>query len=485
MNKGAPTIGKIVTMVLFALSCFGLLLFLWLSFGGPVPFKPQGYRVKISFPFADQLAQQADVRISGVSVGKVIDKSLDPHGNRTIGTLEIENQYAPLRADTRAILRIKTILGETYVELTPGTRGAPALPDGALLPRTQVVQAVQLDNIFNALDPTTRAAFQVWQQSLAQAVAGNAQGLSDAIGNLPRFAADASDITRVLDIEHQSVVRLLQNGSSVFAALSQNQAALQNLIRTGETTFATTAAQNRALEQTFRTFPTFLNETKATMTRLKSFALDTDPLLGPLQQVAAQLTPTLRSARQLAPPLQHFFTQLGPLIRVSKTGLPAVASVLDGAKPLLGQLGPFLEQLNPILGWLSLHQQLVSDFISNGAYALSGITTSFAGNGTGHYLRQFQPTGLETLGLFPVRTPTNRGNTYPLPLWAGDPKNLATGMFGNWDCNNTGAPGDGTIAADPAPLVGHPACWVAAPAGNLLGQPQKFPQVRAATYSSK
>ena len=31
-------------MVLFALSCVGLLLFLWLSFGGTIPFNPQGYR---------------------------------------------------------------------------------------------------------------------------------------------------------------------------------------------------------------------------------------------------------------------------------------------------------------------------------------------------------------------------------------------------------------------------------------------------------
>ena len=61
-------------MVLFALSCVGLLLFLWLSFGGKVPFNPQGYQVRISFTNAGELATQADVRIAGVSVGKVISK---------------------------------------------------------------------------------------------------------------------------------------------------------------------------------------------------------------------------------------------------------------------------------------------------------------------------------------------------------------------------------------------------------------------------
>ena len=41
MVKDAPSLGKIAAMVLFALSCFGLLLFLWLSFGGPIPLKPK------------------------------------------------------------------------------------------------------------------------------------------------------------------------------------------------------------------------------------------------------------------------------------------------------------------------------------------------------------------------------------------------------------------------------------------------------------
>ena len=37
MNKAAPSFGRIAAMVVFALSCFGLLLFLWLAFGGAGP----------------------------------------------------------------------------------------------------------------------------------------------------------------------------------------------------------------------------------------------------------------------------------------------------------------------------------------------------------------------------------------------------------------------------------------------------------------
>ena len=55
MQKSAPSLPKVLTMVVFALSCFGLLLFLWLSFGGPIPLKPQGYRVQVAFPEAAAL----------------------------------------------------------------------------------------------------------------------------------------------------------------------------------------------------------------------------------------------------------------------------------------------------------------------------------------------------------------------------------------------------------------------------------------------
>jgi phospholipid/cholesterol/gamma-HCH transport system substrate-binding protein len=480
METGTPSLSKVVTMVLFALSCAGLLLFLWLSFGGTIPFNPQGYRIRVSFQSAGQLATQADVRIAGVTVGKVIDKSLDPNGNRTFATLQIQNKYAPIRSDARAILREKTILGETYVEMSPGSPNAKPVPDGGLLRRGEVQPAVQLDEVFNALDPATRKAFQVWQQQLALSVKGNDQNLNNVLGNLPQFAADATDILRVLDVEHSAVVRLVQNGGTVFSALSQDQSALRNLVTSAGTTFRTTAANNNALAATFKVFPTFLTETKATMTRLKAFSLDTDPLAKALLPVASDLGPTLHSVQVLSPDLRRLFVNLGPLITVSKTGLPGIRDVLLGAKPLLGSLGPFLEQLNPILTWLSLHQQLVSDFISNGAAGLAAKTVSVGGGGVGHYLRQFSPVGPETLSFAPARDANNRGNTYPPPLWLADPNVLRKDNLPSWDCNNTGS---GPVSAINAPVLGRPACWVAPPLPGA--RPGQIPHIQPAKYSSK
>src|SRR5437773_8867063 len=96
MPKEAPSILRVLAMAVFSLSCFGLLLFLWLSFGGPIPLKPKHYQLKVDFPEATTLAQVADVRISGVTIGKVGQKKIDKVGNATTVTLNIDPQYAPI-----------------------------------------------------------------------------------------------------------------------------------------------------------------------------------------------------------------------------------------------------------------------------------------------------------------------------------------------------------------------------------------------------
>jgi virulence factor Mce-like protein len=491
METQSPSLGKVLTMALFALSCLGLMLFMWLSFGGTLPFAAQGYRIQMAFQNAQQLANQADVRIAGVNVGKVVAKKLDPGSDRTLATVELDPQYAPIHENATAILRIKTLLGETYVQLTPGTQNSPAIPDNGVLKTSHVQHAVQLPEIFDALDPQTRHAFQVWQQQLSTAVAGNDQNLNSVLGNLPTFTADANTTLGVLNIEHTAVVGLSRQGGTVFNAISANQSALRGLIRSAETTFHTTAANDNQLAATIHVFPTFLHESKVTLARLKSFALNTDPVLRELVPVTQQLRPTLQSVARLSPNLRHLLDNLQPLITVSRTGLPALSSTINGAIPMLGALGPFLEQLNPIINWIQLHQQLTSDFISQGASGLAAQTTAFGGNEScngvpcGHYLRQIAPNGPETTTYQSTRDVNNRGNTYPPPLWLADPKNFSAGgsFPGNftlpaWDCGPSGG-GSRPVTG------GSPACYLAPNLGPLIGQPQRFPHVTAAQYSNK
>src|SRR5262245_64869475 len=101
MSKRAPSTAQLLVIAGFALSCFCILLFLWITFGGPTPFKAKSYEIKIPFNEATQLAQQSDVRISGVSVGKVQDIVLSPSGEQAMAKVVLDDKYGPIPKNTR------------------------------------------------------------------------------------------------------------------------------------------------------------------------------------------------------------------------------------------------------------------------------------------------------------------------------------------------------------------------------------------------
>src|SRR5215813_2691354 len=256
MSKRAPSTTQLVVITLFALSCFGILLFLWITFGGPTPFKAKSYQVTVPFTEASQLAEQSDVRISGVDVGKVENIELGPNGRESVALLNIDDKYAPLPQGTRAMLRTKTLLGETYVELTPGSNSEPALQDGAELPAAQVAESVQLDEIFQAFDPETRRAFQTWMQEAAVAIEGQGQNLSYAIGNFEPTFKEFEGLFRVLNSQKLAVAKLFGDGAKTFEALRGREGEFANLIRSSNELFSTTANRDKDIEALFRAFPT-------------------------------------------------------------------------------------------------------------------------------------------------------------------------------------------------------------------------------------
>ena len=431
MQKQAPSIGRILVMVLFALSCFGILLYLWLVFGGSTPLKPQGYRFKVNFPEATQLAQEADVRISGVPVGRVKKKELD--GDSTSVEIELKERYAPLPADTRAVLRQKTLLGETFVELSPGTKDGDSVPDGGVLSRGQISPTVELDEIFRAFDAKTREAFKVWLDQQGRAFDGRGEDINDALGNLAPFANDAREVLEILDRQERATQQLVRDTGEVFSALTERKGQLQSLIVNSNRLFATTAARDEELAETFRLFPTFLDESKLTVQRTTEFANATNPLVTQLRPAARALSPTLIDLAGLAPDLKAFFRDLDPLITVSKKGLPALENFLDETTPLLAQIDPFLRELNPILTYLGYYKNEITAFFANDVAATQATEFPIGSDVPVHYLRTSNPTNPENLAAYPYRLSTNRSNPYTEPLGY---RKLKTGLevFGEYLC---------------------------------------------------
>jgi phospholipid/cholesterol/gamma-HCH transport system substrate-binding protein len=420
MSKRAPSTTQLVVITAFALSCFGILLFLWVTFGGPTPFKAKPYQVKIPFNEATQLAEQSDVRISGVNVGKVQGIVLAPNHKQALATVNIENQYAPLPDDTRAMLRTKTLLGETYVELTPGSDKSKTLEDGATLPVANITKSVQLDEIFRTFDPKTRAAFQAWMQEAAVAINGQGQNLSYAIGELEPAFTEFERLFRTLDSQRLAVSQLFQNGARTFEALRGREGELANLIRNSNAVFTTTARRNRDIEALFRAFPTFLDQSRLTLSRLRGFSENADPLMRQLVPAAEQLSPTLIAIAKFAPEGRDFFTALTKVNALAPTGFPALRKIFrDEFPPLLRALDPFLRNLNPILVGLNLYKHETTSFFANLAATFNG---TFVPEGPGepapHYLRVIGPMNPETFASYPSRLSINRTSAYSPPKWA-------------------------------------------------------------------
>jgi phospholipid/cholesterol/gamma-HCH transport system substrate-binding protein len=447
MQRAAPSFGRIALMAGFALSCFGLVLFLWLAFGGPVPLKPKGYRVSASFAEASQLSTEADVRISGVPVGKVKAIEPDAKTGRSLVTMELDAKYSPLPDDAKAMLRQKTLLGETYVELTPGTDDAGTIREGGRLREANVSKTVELDEILRTFDPKTRAAFQEWTQTQAEAIAGHGRDVNDALGNLGPFAEDASELVDILNRQEPAVRRLISDTGVVFEALTERDGQLRDLIENSNRVFRTTAARDRELQETFVALPTFERESRETVARLTQFSRDTDPLVTQLRPAARELSPTLEDLSALAPDLKALFRDLGPLIDASEQGFPAAERVLEDLRPLLDQLDPALRQLNPVLEYLGLYKRELTAFFANTVAATQATTVS--SKGPLHYLRTQNPLNPENLAAYPKRLPTNRTNPYTQP---GAFDQLRTGLpsYETRQCTNGPVP---TISNVPTQVV--------------------------------
>jgi len=432
MSKKAPSIWQLITIALFALSCFGILLFLWVSFGGPTPLRAQGYVVKVPFDEATQLASQSDVRISGVSVGKVAGVDLGPDGELAQATIDIDDKYAPIPTGSRAILRAKTLLGETYVELTPGDSAGPMLEDGSTLPRAQVTDPVQLDEILRVFGPRTRAAFQIWMRESATSIQGRGQDFSFALGELQPAFSEFDRLFRVLDTQQNAVSRLFSNGSTALRALAGRRNELDDLIRNANAVFRTTAERDRAIEETFVAFPTFLDESRATLARLREFSQETDPLVRQLIPAAEELSPTLIAFGKLAPQMRGFFVGLAPVIAAAPEAFPAFRKLLrDEFPPLLRAVQPFLRSLEPIVDGFDYYKHEFTSLIGNATAATNAVRPGEPQR----YVRSLTPLGPGALATFPDRLAMGRNNAYGKQLIY---RNLAKGLpsFQTYQCSS-------------------------------------------------
>jgi ABC-type transporter Mla subunit MlaD len=392
-------------------------------------------------------------------------------GLNTDALIQINRTYAPIPADTRAILRQKTLLGETFVALSPGSRGAPKLADGAMLPTRQVLPTQQLDQVLGSFDPKTQANLKEFLNGTFTALNGAGTDLNAALGNADTSLTTLASVVTILNAQQSAVRSLIRDTGSVFQTLGARQGDLQTLVTAGDQVLSATAARNRELTATVNGLPALLSELRATLGTLDRTGGLAAPTFSALRPVAPSIPRTLADLLALQPGLQALLREAGgPLLRASKTALPAVTRLTKGVQVLSDVLEPAGNEITPMVNFIGRSAKEIAATLANVAAATQA--TAIGGSGrTIHYLRSLVPFTNESIFGYAQRLASNRHNAYLAP---GGLSELVQGGLQAQDCRNASNPQSVPIIG-----TGAPPCRPA-PANVYNGVTGYYPHVTAA-----
>lgn len=98
-----------------------------------------GLEYRAAFHSVAGLNRGDEVRYGGLLVGTVIEMDLDPTDQTRVLVKFTVNEKTPVTADTRATVGQIGLLGEPYLDLSPGRRGAARVPEGTRLPSAETL----------------------------------------------------------------------------------------------------------------------------------------------------------------------------------------------------------------------------------------------------------------------------------------------------------------------------------------------------------
>ena len=135
-----------------------------------------GYKVTARFLNAGQLVRGNPVQVGGVPVGSVKGIEITDDGHAEV-ELSIDGDHAPLRRGTRAEIRqfSQSGLANRYVDLKLPPNTDETIPDGGIIDTDKTVTQVDLDELYNTLDPETRRSLQDFFKSSPTSGAGGSR----------------------------------------------------------------------------------------------------------------------------------------------------------------------------------------------------------------------------------------------------------------------------------------------------------------------
>jgi phospholipid/cholesterol/gamma-HCH transport system substrate-binding protein len=409
-------------LVIFAAVCIATFIALFEAGGGQI-LPGTSYQVQAIVPTAVALVPNADVRIDGVRVGRV--SAVGSRGGNAVIMMDLDRQDAPIYRNARVLVRLKSLVGENYVQIDPGTRSAGALPNNGVLPLANADAATQLDQILSTFNAPTRAALRNTLAALGAGLGHQGAALNDTLAATANAVDAAQPVSAILAAQHSQVGDLVVHFANVMQALGDRRAAIQELARTTLITAQAVAARNDALSHTIDELPATLRSVSTTAGRLGRFSTASVPVVTNLAVAANALVPAIRQLPQAARATQNAVTQLGDLSHPGTRLLTALGSFSAAGQPAVPQLDDLLAQADPALAYLSPYYREFAAFFAN----LAGMNQ--ATDATGHVARVEGVFGPSSLPIFNgverqavdallraggITTTTSAGNDYyPAP----------------------------------------------------------------------
>lgn len=431
MQTTTPPLRALAGLIGFIGVCAIAAIITWVVFGGSVPLQPEGYVVRAVLPDGTSLYAGSQVQISGVSVGKVKNVSLARDGVQV--TLTVDHQYTPLHAGSRLTLRTKTLLGEGFVELAPGPRSAPSLPDGTQLPASAAIPQQRLQDVLQTFAPATRQRITQLFAGVARAFAGRSQALNDALGDAAPATENLTSVLQTLDSERPSLRALIANAGTTFNAIGEREGDLRAAITAGNAVLATTAAERAGLGATINALPPFLRSLKTTSDSLRSLSSPLANAVSALEPAVPSIAPALMAIDAAAPTFRSLFKGLPATLNAGDRGLPALDAILRAAPTSFPQVYTALRQVIPIAQLASQDRSSLIASLANVGNALAGRLQLGSGRST-PYASGLPTIWNETIAGWKKRLPSSRSNAYPTTSdLAGE---AARGALQAYDCRN-------------------------------------------------
>ena len=345
------------------------------------------YRVKAVFENGGQLVKGNQVRVGGRPVGVITGVTLNSQAQAEV-EMTVEEGLAPLHEGTTASIRATSLSGiaNRYVSLDPGPNNAEDIGDGGVILADRTSAPVDIDQLFNALDPRTRVGIQQFVQGQATQYAGKSTEAEQSLRYFSPALSATSRLTRELIVDDQVFERFVVDTSKTLAAIAERREDLASLVQNAGTAADAIGDENVALDRSLEVLPGTLRKANTTFVNLRAALDDLDVLVAESKPATKDLDVFFRQLRPLVTAARPTVHDLRVLVRASGPNndlidltakLPRLASLTSVALPRANRTFDAsndevdtLRAYSPDLAsFLTKFSQTTSYFDANGHYA--------------------------------------------------------------------------------------------------------------------